>query len=186
MTSTTFTIPTLQTDRLILRGAIPADQEDFISFLMSERARYAGGTDDRGKAVLDFADMVDSWSSRALGLLIITLKSDGRAIGHVGGFYPDGWPEIEIGWSLWQGSDEGKGYAAESARAVRDYAFDILGWSTAVSYIAPDNKPSITLAERLGATLDENAVKPDGLTCLVYRHNAAVNSDDDGNMEAYA
>ena len=179
-------IPTLKTQRLILRGANASDKEGFISFLTSKRAQFAGGTDDKAKAADEFTDRTNPWSSRELGLFILTQKSDGRAIGHVGGFLPEGWPEIELGWSLWQDTDEGKGFAAESATAVLRYAFDVLGWSTGVSYIAPDNKRSITMAKRLGARLDEAAKRPEGLNCLVYRHIAAETADDDGSVEAYA
>lgn len=58
----------------------------------------------------------------------------------------------------------------DDAKAARTHAFHDLGWTTAVSYIHPDNARSITLAERLGATLDPKAQTPDSDPCLVYRH----------------
>ncbi len=178
-------IPTLETERLTLRRPYASDQNGFMTFLMSPRAVYAGGTDDRKKAESGFAALRDSWSKRPLGLFTIERKSDGRAIGHVGGYLPDGWPEIELGWSLWRDEDEGQGYAQEAVIAARSYAFDVLGWETAVSYIAPDNRKSIALAGRLGAQLDDFAPKPQNVTCLVYRHLAALENDDDGSVEAY-
>ena len=59
------------------------------------------------------------------------------------------------------------------------------GFETLVSYITPGNDRSVALAERLGATPDATAPRPDGESAsetLVYRHRA----DADGSPEAYA
>ncbi|NOR62052.1 MAG: GNAT family N-acetyltransferase [Rhodobacteraceae bacterium] len=165
-------IPTLETERMILRAPVTDDQDGFAAFLMSERAVYAGGTQDKEKAIAEFQEMIDYWNTSALGTFTMERKDNGLAIGHVGGLKPEGWPEAELGWSIWRDEDEGKGFASEAAIAVLDYAFNHLGWKTAASYVAPDNKRSIEMTERLGARLDLDAAKPDGLTCLVYRHPA--------------
>ncbi len=163
-------IPILETKRLILRAPVADDQEGFVSFLVSARAIYAGGTQDKEKAKAEFQEMIDFWNTAELGTLTMVRKDNGAAIGHVGALKPEGWPEIEIGWSIWRDEDEGKGFASEAATAVLAYAFNRLGWKTAASYVAPDNKRSIEMIERLGARLDLDAAKPAGLTCLVYRH----------------
>lgn len=81
------------------------------------------------------------------------------------------WPEREIGWSLYDPADEGKGFAHEAARAAIAHAFDAWGWETAVSYVHPANTRSRALAERLGAALDPVAAKPPAeVPPLVYRH----------------
>ena len=162
----------LKTERLILRQPEADDYEAFAAFLMSERAIYAGGTQDKAEAKAEFQEMIEFWGESDLGTFTMTRKDDGLAIGHVGGLKPEGWPETEIGWSIWRDEDEGKGFASEAALAVLAYAFGDLGWKTAVSYVAPDNKRSIEMTERLGARLDLGAAKPEGLTCLVYRHPA--------------
>jgi RimJ/RimL family protein N-acetyltransferase len=86
-----------------------------------------------------------------------------------------GWPEKEIGWSVWAPEAEGKGLAFEAAQAARAWAYGTLGWTTAVSYIDPANARSIALARRLGATRDPEAPLIDGYTpenTLVFRHPA--------------
>lgn len=163
-------IPTLETERMILRAPELADQAGFVGFLTSDRACYAGGTDDETKAMQEYQEMIDFWDTCELGTFIMVRKKDGHAIGHVGGLEPEGWPECEIGWSIWRDEDEGQGFASEAASAVLKFAFGTLGWESAVSYIGPDNKKSITMTERLGALLDDTAAKPEGLNCLVYRH----------------
>ncbi len=179
-------IPTLETKRLILRAPVVDDRDGFVSFLMSERAMYAGGTQDKEEAKAEFQEMLDFWKTAELGTLTMVRKDNGSAIGHVGGLKPEGWPETEIGWSIWRAEDEGKGFASEAATAVLDYAFSRLGWKTAVSYVAPDNKRSIEMTERLGARLDLDAAKPAGLTCLVYRHPHPDPMGGDGGMAVHA
>jgi RimJ/RimL family protein N-acetyltransferase len=179
-------IPTLETKRMILRAPVVEDQDGFVSFLMSERAMYAGGTQDKEEANAEFQEMLDFWNTAELGTLTMERKDNGSAIGHVGGLKPEGWPETEIGWSIWRDEDEGKGFASEAASAVLDYAFHRLGWKTAVSYVAPDNRRSIEMTERLGARLDLDAAKPEGLICLVYHHPRLGHISGDGGTEAYA
>ena len=66
---------------------------------------------------------------------------------------------------------EGKGYALEAARAMRDWAFAGLKLPTLVSYVDQDNARSRALAEKLGARLDPDAPRQDKED-LVYRHVA--------------
>ncbi|MCF6303883.1 MAG: GNAT family N-acetyltransferase [Rhodobacteraceae bacterium] len=165
-------IPTIETDRLILREPRLADQDGFTNFLMSSRAQFAGRTDNKAEAVQEYLEMIEFWKNFDLGTFVIERKDNSVAIGHVGGLKPEGWPECELGWSIWRDEDEGLGFASEAATAMLDYAFGTLNWKTAVSYVAPDNKKSIKMTEKLGAVLDVDAAKPEGVRCLVYRHPA--------------
>ena len=61
---------------------------------------------------------------------------------------------------------------AEAARAVIAHAFRDLKWSTAVSYIDPNNTRSTALAERLGARPDPQAAYPGEPPIVVWRHPA--------------
>ena len=67
---------------------------------------------------------------------------------------------------------EGKGIAHEAAIAARNYAYGVLGWTTAVSYIDEPNIRSRRLAERLGCWHDEEAKTLDDpdVKVLTYRH----------------
>ena len=93
-----------------------------------------------------------------------------HAIGMAGPWFPAGWPEREIGWSMFDVETEGKGLAAEAARAVRDRVYATLNWPTAVSYSAAANARSIALATRLGASLESTATAPGRDGRLVFRH----------------
>ncbi|MBI1220365.1 MAG: GNAT family N-acetyltransferase [Rhodobacteraceae bacterium] len=160
-----------ETPRLILRAPRLEDFEPFAAFCQSDRAAFVRQDDfDRAKAWRAFGHIVGHWVLRGFGLFVIVQKSTGRAIGTVGPWFPEGWPEREIGWAIWSAEAEGKGYAFEAAKAARDHVYRDLGWKTAVSYIAPTNARSIALAERLGAVRDDAAAYPGDKPCLVYRH----------------
>jgi len=163
-------IPILETERLILRGPEPRDCAAFVDFFMSDRARYVGGPLTRGKAWRTFALEIGHWRMRGFGMWAVTMRGSDDSLGLVGCWFPEGWPEKEIGWIMWRDA-EGKGIAHEAALAARDHAYGVLGWPTAVSYIDQPNARSIRLAERLGAARDDAAQCPDGPEpCLVYRH----------------
>lgn len=164
------TQPILKTDRLILRKPASQDIDTVVSFFLSERAAHVGGPYTLARAWRQFAAEVGHWDLLGFGMWAVTTQDSDDIIGLVGPWFPADWPETEIGWFMFEGS-EGKGYAFEAAQAAVAHAFGTLGWSTAVSYIAAENTRSIALAERLGATLDPDAPQPTpGKPCLVYRH----------------
>ncbi len=49
----------------------------------------------------------------------------------------------------------GKGFATEAAEASRAYAYDVLGWDTAISQVDPANDASKSVALRLGASFEK-------------------------------
>lgn len=173
MTPTLANTPVIETDRLALRAPAAADWPAWRAFLASPRSDFIRAEDyDEGKAWRAFGHVIGHWVMRGFGMFVFTLRGSDAALGMAGPWYPAGWTEREIGWTLWSEAAEGKGYAREAATAARDHAFSVLGWTTAVSYIHPDNARSIALADRLGAALDPAAGHPfDGPT-LVYRHPA--------------
>jgi len=163
--------PTLETERLVLRAPRGSDWPFWCDFWLSDRADHIRDVEPtEALAWRAFGHAIGHWVMRGYGMFIITRRGDNTPIGMAGPWFPAGWPEQEIGWTLWDSTLEGQGYAAEAARAVVNYAFETLGWPTAVSYIAPANQRSAVLAERLGARLDLDAVGPAGHNVRVYRH----------------
>lgn len=175
--TTTITIPTLETDRLILRAPQISDFQTFESFLADKRSESLGaGNLDRSESWNVFSRFAGMWFLHGYGVFIVEDKITGKPLGSIGPWHPITWPEKEIGWSIWTAQAEGTGIAYEAASAAIDYAFNTLGWKTAVSYIDESNARSIALAERLGATIDPDADYPgkgteeDDEPCFVYRH----------------
>ena len=161
----------LETERLVLRAPTAMDWDMWRPFAMSERARYIGGPYTLGTAWRAFGHVIGHWVLRGYGSFAVTLKGDDTAIAMTGPWFPANWPEKEIGWTMWRADLEGTGLMFEAASAARTFAFDTLGWETAVSYIDAPNARSIRLAERLGAVRDPSAALPDGdKETVVYRH----------------
>lgn len=159
----------LQTERLTLRKPIASDWPAYRDFMMTERAHFFSSSGDLGQVWKAFAAELGHWQMYESGMWVVTLKNDDTAIGLVGPWHPPHWPEKEIGWMMLSSAAEGKGIAAEAAKASITHAFEVLGWDTAVSYIWPDNARSLRLAKKLGAQLDKDAARPSP-EALVYRH----------------
>jgi RimJ/RimL family protein N-acetyltransferase len=160
--------PTLTTARLVLRPATMADFATYAAFLATDRARYMDGPHDAAKAWDWFCNDTAQWTLLDMGALIVTHQ--GRAVGQVALCAGPVFPEPELGWFLFEAADEGKGFASEAARALRDWGFGPRGLDTMVSYVDPDNTPSRRLAEALGARVDTDAANPGNGPTLVYRH----------------
>ncbi|MBZ0129849.1 MAG: GNAT family N-acetyltransferase [Rhodobacteraceae bacterium] len=178
-------IPTLETERLKLRPFVESDIDHEADFYTTPRAEFVGGQMPREQVWRMVAAMLGHWQLRGYGFWAIEETATGRFAGHAGLWFPDGWPEREIGWLL-MGWAEGKGYAREAALAARAYAYDTLEWTTAISLIAPGNTRSIALAERLGATRETTFQHQRLGSSLIYRHPGAHDLAEDGGMEAYA
>lgn len=146
-------IPTLSTERLWLKPPTSEAFEAHAAFYASERSRFVAGPLSRGQAWRGYAAEAGHWLLRGFGRWAVQEKASGAWCGLVGCWGPEDWPEPEIGWSLYAGA-EGRGIAFEAASAARDYAYQTLGWRTAISLIDPANDRSRLLAERMGAGLD--------------------------------
>ena len=164
-------IPVLETERLVLRQPKVEDFDTVGPYLGSERARFIGGPYGRDRAWEAFAATVGAWILQDFGYWAVEERASGRLVGAVGVQHPATFPEDELGWDLFDGF-EGQGYATEAARAARAWALGPRGLPTLVSDIDPRNARSMRVAERLGATRDERAARPEGDDCLVYRHPA--------------
>jgi RimJ/RimL family protein N-acetyltransferase len=141
----------IETERLILRLFRESDTDAYAEMVSDpEVMRFLGGTPvPRAEAWRNMAMMLGHWHLRGYGMWAVEEKASGEMVGRVGCWNPEGWPGLEVGWTLrrrfW-----GRGYATEAARASVDYAFQALDQTRVISLIAPDNVNSIRVAERLG------------------------------------
>ncbi len=132
--------------------------------------RYVGCVMDRPAAWRRMAAYAGHWVLRGYGPWALEDKASGTLVGYSGVFNPDGWPEPEINWGLTR-DHLVRGLVTEAATRARDYAYDTLGFTTIASCIDLENKPSLAVAKRLGATLDREIAffgRPGG----VFRHVA--------------
>ena len=162
--------PTLETERLILRGPEKADAEAMIAFLMDpDRSAGFGGYTDRSDSWRWFTLNVGHWHWHGYGYFVIEDKATGTPAGISGIWNPEGWPEPEVGWVVFDGF-EGKGIAYEAACRARQWAYDDLGFTTLTSNIVPGNTRSIRLAERMGAVYERTYENPNMGEDMLYRH----------------
>lgn len=161
-------IPRLETERLILRAPGMEDWPDYADLMLSPRAVYMDGPFTISYAWGMFCHDIAQWPLMGHGALMMEERASGACLGQVGINHGPLFPEHELGWLLYQHA-EGRGFAFEAAKALRDWGFKERRLETLVSYIDPGNLRSQRLAERLGAKLDEGAVRQDP-TDLVFRH----------------
>lgn len=170
-----FRIPTIETQRLVLRAFRNDDLDAFAAMCAdAEVMRFIGNgeTVDRNASWRAMAGFNGHWSVRGFGMWAIERQSDGAFIGRVGLHHPPYWPALEAGWVLARQA-WGRGYAREGARAALDFARQTLPPQRLVSFIRPGNQRSVHVAETLGARRDDDADLL-GLPVMVYVHDAAA------------
>lgn len=161
-------IPTLRTDRLVLRAPQLSDLDVYTDFRASDRAKGVGGPYRREASYDDLCSIIGHWHIEGYGRWMIT-DHDNMPLGVVGLMNSPEWPEPEIAWTVFANA-EGKGVAYEAALVSRSYAYQTLGWTTAISCVLPDNHRSAALAQRMCATQDGSFVHSEVGELNIYRH----------------
>ncbi len=170
MTFTTLPLPEIETDRLILRGWLESDYDCLLEiFGNEETARYIGGVKPDWQTWRHMALIYGHWHLRGYTVFVVECKEDHKPIGYAGPWCPIGWPEPEIGYSLIS-SAQGKGFATEAALATLRYAYDTLGWKTAISLIDVNNAGSKAVAKKMGARFECEAILFDAHPAEKWRH----------------
>ncbi|MGK7651214.1 GNAT family N-acetyltransferase [Roseovarius sp. B08] len=183
-------IPRIETDRLVLRGPEAGDFEPLAGFLLDRERSWGFGTEkNMSRAWRWFAMSIGHWALHGFGYFTMEWKETGQPCGITGIWAPEGWPEPELGWVVYDGY-EGRGIAYEGAERARRWAYQDLGLTTLTSNIVPGNTRSIALAERLGAYYEKTYDNVEMGEDYLYRHpgpsELGLDCDADGSPEAYA
>ncbi len=153
-----FIIPTLTTERLLLRAFEKDDLDPFASMVsdieVMQRATYDGTIMTRTQAWNWLCFMLGHWHMRGYGIWGIEEKSSGELIGRIGLQFLDSFDDVELVWML-AASAWGKGFASEGARAAIDFGLNKLVLPRIAAVIRQENIPSIRLAERLGMEMEK-------------------------------
>ena len=147
-------MPVAETERLILRcfEARDAEAKEAV-FCSPEVMRYSDGVQSPEWVRAWIAEMIEAQGARSgLGTWAVVEKSAGEVIGYCGlSHCPErcGADEAELGYRLtlphW-----GRGYASESAKAVRDYGLYRLRLPRIIAIIDPHNLASLRVARSIG------------------------------------
>ncbi len=142
----------IETERLLVRKwDIETDLDDALAFYGDEQTMefIPGGVKDRDKTKASLGRMIERDKEDGFGIWPVAHKADRRVIGACGVFYiPEHGSDVEIAW-IFNKAYHGRGYCTEAARAVMQFAFDVLRLPVFYALIHQDNAASIRVAERL-------------------------------------
>lgn len=150
-----------ETERLMLREMDEGDLDALKAIMQDNETMYAYNgaySNEDVQAWLDRQKM--RYAKYGFGLWAVVLKKTGAMIGQCGVTMQEwnGREVMEVGYLLsrafWH-----RGYAAEAARACRDYAFANLGAQEVCSIIRDTNIPSQNVAKRNGMHVTETWTK---------------------------
>ena len=168
--------PTIETERLVLRSWVKADFRPWFAIMQHPDVyRYFGpnpsGLEDVWRRLVA---SLGSWQVLGFGSWAIERKADGKLVGNVGLFNawrdlePEFGEEPEMGW-IFAAETHGLGLAGEACRAALDWAEGNLEPTPIWAIIAPENQPSLRLAERLGFEFHNNTVYNGDPTVVLKR-----------------
>lgn len=167
-------IPTLRTERLVLR-ALRADDLDAYAAMQAnpEVMRYLGTGQPRTRSETwdGMARIIGQWGLRGYGMFALEEAASGRFAGRAGILHPLEWEEPELAYGFdrpfW-----GRGLATEVAEALRRWAFGALGLPSLISYIALPNVASRRVVQKLGAVLEGQVRLLGTVDAELWRHPA--------------
>lgn len=161
-------IPTLETDRLILRGPTVEDFPVYRDFFADAEASAAyDGPKDGGQAWRVLATDLGHWALRGYGRWAVEEKSSGQMVGGCGLWWPEAYPRSELTWWITPAGRR-KGYALEASRAAIRFGYEVLGWALVETHMNDENVAARRLAEKLGGEIIAREVFPDGLERDIY------------------
>lgn len=150
-------IPSIETERLILRGYAPDDFEAFAAMWADpDVVHFIGGrTFSREQSWQRFLARAGAWQHMGFGFFAVFEKASGNLVGEAG-FHearriiePPLEGSLEAGWALMP-SAQGWGYATEAMRAAIDWAVETYPGRRMTCLINVDNLASMRVAARLG------------------------------------
>lgn len=162
-------IPTLTTERLVMRGLRESDFPAYSSFYADASAsRFYGGPQAPAQAWRNLAADLGHWCLRGFGVWALEEQGSGAMVGCAGIKWPDGWPRHELTWWIAPGARR-RGYALEASRAAIDWAYDVLGFETVETHMLDENVAARGLAMKLGGIVIAREQFPDGIERNIYR-----------------
>lgn len=161
-------IPTLETERLVLRGPTAQDYPTYLEFFAdADASSFYGGPLDPGQTWRVLAMDFGHWALRGYGRWVLESRESGKMVGCCGLWWPEGLPRSELTWWLLP-EGRGRGFATEASVAVIRFGYDVLGWDLVETHMNDDNQPARRLVERLGGTVIAREAFPDGVTRNIY------------------
>lgn len=153
-------------DDMSLRVLEPDDAEMLFAVIDANRVslrpwmRWTAEVTD----VKALVGMIEQWceQTKETGCMSLGIELEGKLVGAVFHLRPDRQNNlVEVGYWLAE-SARGRGVATRAVRKMLDITFNELGFNRVNIRIAPNNKPSLAIAERLG-------LKPEGVSRQAWK-----------------
>jgi RimJ/RimL family protein N-acetyltransferase len=165
---TAISIPTIHTERILLRASEPEDLDPYAAMNADlETMAHLGGPIDKVATWRLMASPLGHWHLRGFGMWAVQDRATGEFLGRAGLYEQHGWPGIEVAGSL-KRTPWGAGLAIEAGQAVLDFAATVVQAPEVISVIRPENAASMKAAARLGLTYDRTEIVGD-IEQLIYR-----------------
>lgn len=167
----------LKTERLYLREMNQSDYESLCRILQDNETMYAYEGAFTDTEVQEWLDrQIARYKKYNFGLWAVILKNTNKMIGQCG-LTMQPWKDtevLEIGY-LFEKTYWHNGYATESARACKKYAFEILKADEVCSIIRDTNTASQNVALRNGMKIADKWIKHyRGVDMPHYRYTAKI------------
>jgi RimJ/RimL family protein N-acetyltransferase len=161
--------PHLETERLRL---VPWRMEHLgelsAIFADADNLRFVGGALSRENSYFVMQTRAGHLALKGFGVLAVEERATGHLLGWCGPRHPIDIPERDLIYTFAR-QFHGKGFAQEAATAALKWCFGPLGFDRMAITIDPENAPSIRVAERAGAQLEDRKPFNEDKELLVYR-----------------
>ena len=171
--------PFLTTERLELWQPRASDLKAMHTVVThASTGRFLGPTSTLHEHATRFTRGAGSWFLYGYGPLMLRLRGQEGLIGNCGVFHTfrglgdDFDDHPEAGWIV-AADQVGQGLASEAMRAVIEWFEREHGKRRMVCMIAPENGPSVRLAQKLGFTPMRDTALPDGAAVRLFERTAA-------------
>ena len=169
-------IPVLETKRLILRGHRPDDFTAYAEMWADPGVtRFIGGAPlSEEDAWAKYSRVFGQWELLGFGFWSLTEKASSKRVGEAGFLEGkrDMVPSIkgipECGWALVPAA-QGNGYATEAVQAALAWGDSHFGKLRMACLIAPENTPSLRVAEKTGFREATRTTYKNFATVVLYR-----------------
>ncbi len=164
----------LKTTRITLRYITQADFNELKVILQDKEVMRVWEYNFKNEDVQDWINKnLELYKKHNLGYFLMIENISGKVLGQAALIKDiiDGCKYYEIGYII-KKEYRHQGFATEIAKALKDYAFNILNLKEVIFEIKPDNIPSRKVAERLNAVVVGDfikKVKDKNMLHLIYK-----------------
>ena len=149
-------IPTIETERLTMRGFTPDDLDRLAEILSNAQVMHympGGQPLSREKAEAKLRFILKHWEEHGFGWWAVIHKAEAQLTGWCGLTYVDELSEIEVAY-LFDRPYWGQGIGTEAAHASLRYGFEELNLDRIIALAVPENVGSWRVMEKNGLTFE--------------------------------